>query len=117
MRFFQLSRKNLALLNEALQVLNVKEVQLMIFFSINMVYLLTAYLQAVHLVLPICDVMASADLKRGERLSFTSLISMIIMHVLADMEELFLKRFLQLLDGDKGSITECHLVCTNLMKF
>ena len=42
---------------------------------------------------------------------------MIIMHVLADMEELFLKKFLWLLDGDDGLIIECHQVCSNLMKF
>ena len=43
--------------------------------------------------------------------------SMIIMPDLAEMEELFLKKFLRLLDGDNGLIIGCHQVCSNLMKF
>ena len=113
---FQLSRKSLALLNEALKVMDMKEVHLMTFYPTRMAYLLTACSQAVHLLLPICDVIRSADLKTEGRSSFMSLKSMIIMHVLADMEELLLQKFL-LLDGDNSLIIEYHHVCVNLMKF
>ena len=54
---------------------------------------------------------------RGKVISFMSPKSMIIMHVLADMQELFLKKFLRMLDGDNGLIIEFYHVCSNLMKF
>ena len=85
------SRKCLVLLNEALQVLYMKKVPLMTFFPTCVAYLLTICSQAVHLLLPICDIMTSADLKIEEKSSFKSPKSMIIMYVLADMEELLLK--------------------------
>ena len=114
MYHFQLSGKGLALLNETLQVLGMKKVHLMTFYPTCMTYLPTACLQAAHVQLTICDVMTSADLKRS---SFMSPKSMIIMHVLADVRELCLKKFLRLLDGDNGLIIECHQVCANLTKF
>ena len=100
---FQLSRKSPALLNEALQVLDMKEVHLMTFGRNRMGYLLNACSQALNLLLP-----TSANLKIEERSSFLSIKSMIIMHVLAEMEELFLKKFLRMLDGDNSLIIECH---------
>ena len=68
---FHLNGKSQVLLNEALQVLDMKEVHLMTFCPTRMAYLLTACSQA-------------------------------------NMKELFLKNFLQLLDGDNGLIIECH---------
>ena len=100
------TRKRVAVLNEALQVLDMKEVHLITFCPTRMTCLLTACSQVVHFLLPICGVMTSADLKAEERSSVMSPKSMIIMHILADMQELFLKKFLQLLDGDKGLIIE-----------
>ena len=117
MYHFQLSGKGLALLNETLQMLGMKKVHLMTFYPTCMTYLPTACLQAVHLQLSICDVMTSADLKTEERSSFMSPKSMIIMHVLADVRELCLKKFLRPLDGDNGLIIDCHQVCANLTKF
>lgn len=76
MHHFQLCRKSLALLNEALQVLDMKEIHLMTFCSTCMAYLLTVCSQVVHLLLPICDVMTSANLKTEERSSFTLLQGM-----------------------------------------
>ena len=93
MRHLQLSGKSLTSLKEALQVLDMKEVHLMTFYPTSIAGFLTTCSQTVHLLLPICDVMTLADLKIDERSSFMSPKSMINMHVLADMDELFLRRY------------------------
>ena len=61
---FQISGKSLDLLNEALHVLEMKSLHLMTFCPIQMSYLLTAAAaQSVKLLVPICDVLASAGMK------------------------------------------------------
>lgn len=110
LRHFQLSGKSTALLNEALDVLEMKSIHMMTFCPTRMSYLLSAAKQSVNLLAPICDVLATADIKADARDCFMSPKSMIVMHLLADLENVFLKNYLRVLDGDHGLITECYQV-------
>ena len=62
-RHLQISGKSLDLLNEALYVLEMKPLHLMKFCPTRMSYLLTPAAQSVKLLVPICDVLASAGMK------------------------------------------------------
>ena len=75
-----------------------------------MSYLLTAAAQSVKLLVQVYDILASAGIKPEERDSFMSPKSMIVMHLLADLEAVFLKNYLRVLDEDSGLIIECYQV-------
>ena len=107
MCLFQISGKSLTLLNEALPVLEMMSTNLMTFCPIWMSYLVTAAAQSVKLLSPIFDLLASAGIRPE-----VSLKPIIVMHLLADLEPLFLKNYLKMLNGDSGLIIEyCQVNC------
>ena len=55
-----------------------------------MMYLLTSCSQSVELLVPLCDVLVTLDLKKEQRDYFMSTKSMSIMHILANLEPVFL---------------------------
>lgn len=108
LRHFQLSGKSTALLNEALDVLEMKSVHMMSFCPTRMSYILTACAQTVVNLVPLCDVISTANLKPEESSSFMSPKGMIILHLLADLESLFLKYYLKVLDTDDSLIISIY---------
>ena len=64
---FQLSEKGLALLNETLDIINMKSVHLMTFCPTRMCYLLMACKQVADLLVPIYDVLATVDIRKEDR--------------------------------------------------
>ena len=72
---FQISGKNLALLNEALDFLEIKPIHLIIFCLTQMSYLVTPAAQSVKILVPINDVLVSTGINPEERYSFLSKIN------------------------------------------
>ena len=107
---FQLSRKSLALLRKALDILSIKYVHLITFSLTRLCYLLIACKQVDDLLVPIYDVLATADIRKEECNYLISPKRLTIIYMLADLEPLFLNHYLQKLDGDCGLITECFQV-------
>ena len=101
---FQQIGKSACLLNEALGMLDMKTLRMMSFCLTTVVYLLCACAQVVDLLLPICDVLASGGIRKEESDIFLSPKSMIIIHLLADLELAFQREFLKPLDHDHGAI-------------
>ena len=110
LRHFQQSGKSLAILNDALQFLEMKPVHLMTFCPTRMNYLLQSCDQVAKILVAICDVLATADIKEEERAYFMSPKGMIILHLLADLEPVYTKEYLRKLDVDKGLIIEVYRV-------
>ena len=98
LRHFQLSGKCLVLLNEALEILELKTVHMMTFCPSRMNYLLQAYTQVTNILDSVCDVLTTIDIKEEERSYFMSPKCMIILHLLADLETVFTKHYLRKLD-------------------
>ena len=67
-----------------------RTVQTTLFCPTRMAYLLTACAQLVDLLLPTCDALASVGIRKEENHIFLSPKLMIIMHLLADLEPIFL---------------------------
>ena len=63
-----------------------------------MSYLLTASTQMFNLLVPLCDVLATANIKEEERSLFMSPERMILVHLLADLKNIFFKNYLKILD-------------------
>ena len=90
-KHFKLSGKSTCSLNEALEVMGMKKVHMASFCPTRMSYLLSACAQAVSLLVPLCNVLVSLDLKE-HRDYFLSPKSMSVMHALADLDP-FWKEF------------------------
>ena len=75
-----------------------------------MSYLLIVAAQSVKLLVPICDVLESTGIRPDEKHSFMSPKLIIVMHLLADIEAVFLKHYLRKLDGDSGLVIEYYQV-------
>ena len=84
-----LSGKSTALLKEAMHNLDMKPVHLVTWCPTRMMHLLIACRQAVENLVPICNVLVSADIKREERASIMSPKFMIMLHLLSDLEIVF----------------------------
>ena len=59
-------------------------------------------------LVPLCDVTTTANLKPEENPTFISPKGMIILHLLADLESVFLKYFLKMLDKDNSLIMSVY---------
>ena len=108
LRHFQLSGRSTAMLNDALEGLDMKTVHMMSFCPTRMSYILTACKQTVINLVPLCDAIATANLKSEENAAFMSPKGMIILHLLADLESVFLKYFLKVLDKDNSLIVSVY---------
>ena len=112
LRHFQLSGKSTCLLNNALSALDMKPIHMMTWCPTRMSNLLTCASQvAKGNLLPLCDVMASCNVKPDERDYLMSPNGMILLHLLADLETAFVPKFLRKLDGDKALVIE--MFCTS----
>ena len=110
LRHFQLSGKSTSLLNNALEVLDLKTIHMMTFCPTRMAYLLSACAQVVKLLVPICDVLTTCGIKEEEREIFLSPKFQIILHILADLEPIFQKDYLKVLDSDDNLIISAYNV-------
>ena len=110
MRHFQLSGKSTCILNEALSVMGMKKIHLFSFCPTRMAYLLTCCSQSVTLLIPLCDVLVTLDLKKEQRDYFMSPKSMFVMHILADLDPVFKKVLLKVLDTDDGLIITAYRI-------
>ena len=104
LRYFQLSGRSTALLNKALEMMDTKTIHMMTYCPTQMSYLLTASTQIVNLLVPLCDALATANIKKEERSLFMSPKEMILVHLLADLKKIFFNNYLKILDYHDGFI-------------
>ena len=97
MHHFQLSGKRIALSNEALEMMDMKTIHMMTYYPPRMSYL-TASTQIVNLLVPLCGVLATANIRKEERSLFMSPKGMNLVHLLANLKNIFFKNYLKILD-------------------
>ena len=83
-----------------------KSVHMMTFCPTRMSYLLSTCAQVVNIFVPICD--ASCGIKKEERDYFISPKCMIVIHLFADLEPMFQRDFLKILDHGDGLIISAY---------
>ena len=96
------SGKSICALNEIIDVMGMKKVHMMSFCPTRMVYLLTTAAHSVKLLVPLCNVLVTLDVKKEQRDVFLTPKSMFVLHALADLEEPFQKQFLKALDTNQS---------------
>ena len=79
-------------------MMDMKTIHIMAYCPTRMSYLLTASTQMFNLLVPLCDVLATANIKEEERSLFMSPEGMILVHLLADLKNIFFKNYLKILD-------------------
>ena len=83
---------------------------MMTFCPTRMNYLLQACAQVTKILACVCDVLTTADIKEEEGSYFRSPKCMIIMHLLAYLEPVFTRHYLQKFDVDKGLVIKAFRV-------
>ena len=96
------------MLNDALEDLGMTTVHMMSFSPTKMSYILTACKQTVINLVPPWDVIATANYKLEENTAFMSPKGTIILHLPADLESVFLRYFLKVLDKDISLIVSAY---------
>ena len=103
----------MSLLNDALKLLEMKQMKAMTWCPTCMGYLLSSSKRCTELLVPLADVLVSCSLKKEEATYFLSPKCLGIMHLLADIEEVFMKGFIRCLDGDNSLIIDVFNESTN----
>ena len=100
--FFLLSfsGKRTCALNK-IDVMGMKKVHMMSFCPTGMAHLLTADVHSVKLLVPLCNVLISLEVKKEQRDVFLMPKSMFILHALAGLKKPFQKQFLKALNTDQ----------------
>ena len=106
LKHFKNSGKSLSLLNDALRLLEMKQMKALTWCPTRMGYLLTSSKRSVELLVPLSDVLASCDIKSEFASYFLSPKCMAIMHILGDVESVFMEKFIRRLDGDNSVIID-----------
>ena len=104
------SGKSTCALNETIDLMGMKKVHMMSFCPTRMAYLLTAAAHSVKLLVPLCNVPVTLDVKKEQRNVFLMPKSTFVLHALADLEKPFQKQFLQKLDTDQSIAIDVYRI-------
>lgn len=108
LKHFKSSGKSSSALNEALEIMEMKPMKAMTWCPTRMGNILTSSSRAVEILFPICDLLATANIKKEEAAYFLSPTSMILLHLMADLEKTFMVKFLRKLDMDQATVMEVY---------
>ena len=106
LKHFKLSGKSSSALNDALEVMEMKPLKAMFWCPTRMANILTASKRAVEILFPICDVLTTANIKAEQAAYFLSPTCMILLHLMADLEPIFVNKFLRKLDTNDATLFE-----------
>ena len=90
--------------------MGMKKVHMMSFCPTRMAYLLTAPAHSVKMLVPLCNVLVTLDVKKKQRDVFLTLKSMFVLHTLADLGKPFQKQFLKALDTGKSIAIDIYRI-------
>ena len=106
LKHFKLSGKSSALLQESLDILEMKSFKLMMWCPTRMANLLECSSRTVKILFPLCDMLATTGIKVDQASYFLSPLCLSILHIMADLDEKFVARFLRKLDTNDATIFE-----------
>ena len=104
LKHFKLSGNSSALLQQCLEIMAMKAFKLMTWCPARMANLLECSARTVKILFPICDMLATTGVKEGEASYFLSPICLSILHMMTDLEEVFVSKFLRKLDTDEATL-------------
>ena len=104
LKHFKLCGKSSALLQQCPEIMDMKPFKLMTCCPTRMANLLECSAQTVKILFPICDMLATTGVKEGEASYFLSPICLSILHMMTDLEEVFVSKFLRKLDTDEATL-------------
>ena len=106
LRHFKLSGKSTSLLNDTLEIMEMKPIRLMIWCPTRMANLLDSCSCTVEMLVPLCDTLVFCAIKKEETTYFMSPMCFNILHLMADLLGLFIGSFLRKLDTDDALLIE-----------
>ena len=94
LKYFKNSGKSLCLLNDELKLLEMKQMKALVWCPTHVGFILTSSKRCTELLVPLADVLASCDIKKENASHFLSSKCIAIMHILGDVQEVFMERFI-----------------------
>ena len=94
------------MLIDALKLLEMKQMKTVVWCPTHMGCILTSSKRCTELLVPLADALASCDIKKENASYFLSPKCIAIMHILGDVEEVFMEKFIRRLDGDNSVIID-----------
>ena len=91
-------------------MMDMKTIHMMTYCPNRMSHLLTAPTQIVNLIVLLCDVLATANIKEEERSLFMSPKGMVLVQLLADLKNIFFKNYLKTLDYHDALIISSYQI-------
>ena len=104
LKHFKLSGKSLASLQQCLEIMDMKPFKLMTWCPTRMANPLECSARILKMLFPICDMLAATGVKEEEASYFLSPNCLSILHMIADLEEVFVSTFLRNLDTDEATL-------------
>ena len=98
LKHFKLSGKSSELLQQCLEIMDMKPFKLMTWCPARMANLLECSARTAKILFPICGMLATTGVKEEEASYFLSPTCLIILHMIAALEEVFVSKFLRKLD-------------------
>ena len=106
LKHFKKSGKSSSLLNDALEIMDLKPMKAMVWCPTRMANLLTASKRTSQILFPLCDLLSSTTIQKEHSSYFMSPTCMLLIHLMADLEPLFVGKYLRRLDPDASTIFE-----------
>ena len=100
LKHFKNSGKSPSLLNDELNLLEMKQMKAMLWCPTHVGYLLTSSKRCTEMLVPLIDVLVSCDVKKEDASYFMSPKCLGIIHLLTAVEGVFMKNFIRCLDCD-----------------
>ena len=104
LKHFKLSGKSSALLQQCLEIMDMKPFKLMTWCPTRMANLLECSARTVKILFPICDMLATTGVNEEETSYFLLPTCLSILHMIADLKEVFVSKFLRKLDTDEATL-------------
>ena len=104
LKHFKLSGKSSALLQQCLEIMAMKAFKLTTWCPARMANLLECSARTVKILFPICDMLATTGVKEGEASYFLSPTCLNILHMMADLKEFLVSKFLRKPDTDEATL-------------
>ena len=106
LRHFQLSGKSSSLLNDALLIMEMKQLKTITWSPTRMGNIITSSKRTVEILFPLVDTLTSTNIKPEESAYFLTPTCQTLLHLMADLEPVFMQQFLRRLDTNDATLFE-----------
>ena len=108
LKHFKNSGKSTATLNASLEIMEMKNIKLMMWCPTRMANIIDCSMHTVSILFPLCDMLATSGVKEEEVSYFLSPMCLGLLHLFSDLQGVFVHEFLRRLDADDALLVDVY---------